>query len=162
MKRVLLALALLCAPAVAQQPAPRPDEEIQKVVTVKYVDPEALRNLLANFGIITRVDSRLKVITLSGTRSRVTTAEDAIKQLDVPAAAQKDIELTVYFVVASDQPNLTPAETDSAGPAKHGRHPEDHIPVQDLRAARRALPARAVRGWRVQHRTTERRPSHDV
>jgi len=108
MKRVLLLLVLVWAPAVGQEPASRPDEQIQTVVTVKYIDPEALRNLLANFPIITRVDSRLRVITLSGTRSRVTTAEDAIKQLDVPAAAQKDIELTVYFVAASDQSNPSP------------------------------------------------------
>jgi len=107
MTRVLVMLALVCAPAVGQEPTVKPDEEIQRVVTVKYVEPEALRNLLQNFGVDTRVDPRLKVITLSGRRSRVTTAEDAIKQLDVPAAALKDIELTVYFVAASDQSNAT-------------------------------------------------------
>jgi hypothetical protein len=59
----------------------------------------------------------MKVIALSGRRSRVTTAEDAIKQLDVPSAGQKDIDLTVYFVVGSDQANVSgspvPKELDS-------------------------------------------------
>jgi len=50
----------------------------------------------------------MKVIALSGPRSHVITAEDAIKQLDVPSAARKDIDLTVYFVVASDQSSPNP------------------------------------------------------
>src|ERR1051326_2381592 len=107
MKRYLLALALVAAPLLAQQSAFNPEERIQKLVTVKYADPRAFQNLLQNFGVDVRVDQQMKVIALSGPRCRVTTAEDAIKQLDVPAAAQKDIELTVYFVVAGDQPNLT-------------------------------------------------------
>jgi hypothetical protein len=107
MKRVLLALALTAA-LLPAQPAQGPDyEKIQKLVMVKYADPQAIANLLRDFGVDVRPDGRMKVLALSGPRNRVTTAEDAIKQLDVPAAAQKDIELTVYFVVASDQPNLT-------------------------------------------------------
>lgn len=107
MKRVLLAIALLAAPLLAQQ-SQEPNERIQKLVTVKYADPAAIRYLLANFGVDIQVEPRMRVIALSGPRSKVTTAEDAIKQLDVPAAAQKDIELTVYFVAASDQSNPTP------------------------------------------------------
>ncbi|SPE32114.1 conserved exported hypothetical protein [Candidatus Sulfopaludibacter sp. SbA6] len=106
MKRFLLAMALLAAPLPAQ-PSQDPNEQIQKLVTVKYIDPLSLRNLLGNFGVDIRVDSHVRVVALIGPRNRVTTAEDAIKQLDIPAAAQKDIELAVYFVVASDQPNLT-------------------------------------------------------
>ncbi|SPF43499.1 conserved exported hypothetical protein [Candidatus Sulfopaludibacter sp. SbA4] len=102
MKRILLALALLAAPLLAQQPAPNPEEVIQKLVTVKYIDPASIRNLLGNFGVDIRLDERTKVVVLSGPRRKVTTAEDAIKQLDVPAAAQKDIELTVFFVMATD------------------------------------------------------------
>jgi len=107
MKRFLLALALLAAPLLAQEPVLNPEEGIQKLVNVKYIDPAALRNLLGNFGVDIRVDDRINVIVLSGPRRRVTTAEDAIKQLDVPGAAQKDIELTVYFVIAGDQSNMT-------------------------------------------------------
>jgi hypothetical protein len=103
MKRILLALFLLAAPLAAQT-GTNPDEQIQKLVTLKYVDPRAVRTLLGNFGVQVQVDEQLKVIAVSGHRANVTTAEEAIKQLDVPGAAQKDIELTVYFVVGTDGP----------------------------------------------------------
>jgi len=106
MKRVILAMALLAPSLVAQ--SQDPNERIQKLVTVKYVDPAAVRYLLVNFGVDIQANPNMKVVALSGPRSKVTTAEDAIKQLDVPSAAQKDIELTVYFVAASDQSNPTP------------------------------------------------------
>jgi Bacterial type II/III secretion system short domain len=106
MRRLWLIFALVAAPLMAQ-PAPPERGEIQKLVILKYADPQAIENLLRNFGILIRVDPRLKVITLAGPSNRVTTAEDAIKQLDIPAAAQKDIDLTVYFVVGTDQSNFT-------------------------------------------------------
>ncbi|HLK62288.1 MAG TPA: hypothetical protein VKU19_02525 [Bryobacteraceae bacterium] len=107
MKRLLLTLILAAAPMLAQ-PAQslNPDERVQKLVTVKYIDPLTVRRLLTNFGVEIQVDERVKVVALTGTRSRVTTAEDAIRQLDVPTAAQKDVELTVFFVIGSDQANL--------------------------------------------------------
>jgi hypothetical protein len=105
MKRLLLVLALIAAPVTAQPPQDA-NENIQKLVTLKYADPQVVRRLLANFGVQIQSEDRTKVIALSGLRNRVTTAEEAIKQLDVPSAAEKDIELTIYFVVGSDQPNL--------------------------------------------------------
>jgi len=101
MKRVLLALALMAAPVLAQT-GPDPNAEIQKLVTLKYADPRAIRNLLTNFGVDVRIDEQLKVIAVSGHRANVTTAEEATKQLDVPAAAQKDVDLTVYFVLGTE------------------------------------------------------------
>jgi len=104
MKRIVLAMALMAASALAQV-GQDPNERIQKLVQVKYADANSFQNLLLNFGVDVRTDSRMKVVALTGPRSRVTTAEDAIKQLDVPSAAQKDVDLTVYFVVGSDQAN---------------------------------------------------------
>jgi hypothetical protein len=116
MKRLIMALALMAMPILAQV-GQDPTETIQKLVTLKYADPQSVAGLLHDFGVDVRVDSRMKVIALSGRRNRVTTAEDAIKQLDVPSAGQKDIDLTVYFVVASDQANVAgspiPKELDS-------------------------------------------------
>src|SRR5690348_13273740 len=100
MKRLILALALVAASLMAQPQDP--NERIQKLVTVKYADPQSIANLLRDFGVDVRPDPRMKVLALSGPRNRVTTAEDAIKQLDQPSQAQKDVEMTVYFVVASD------------------------------------------------------------
>lgn len=101
MKRLLLALILIAAPVLAQTGSD-PNEQIQKVVVLKYAEPRAVENLLGNFGVQTRVDPQMKVITLSGHRANVTTAEEAIKQLDIPSAAQKDIELTVFFLLGTD------------------------------------------------------------
>jgi hypothetical protein len=105
MKRLILCLALT-VPVLAQTNQD-PNETIQKLVALKYADPLTISALLADFGVNRRSDQNLKVIALSGHRSNVMTAEDAIKQLDVPSAAHKDIDLTVYFVVASDQTNPT-------------------------------------------------------
>src|SRR5579863_2867581 len=101
MKRLILALILAAAPLAAQT-ADSSSERIQKLVTLKYAEASTVRRLLSNFGVEIQWDDHSKVIALSGPRNRVTTAEDAIKQLDVPGAQQKDIELTVYFVIGSD------------------------------------------------------------
>jgi hypothetical protein len=99
MKRLLLT-ALLLAPLVVAQ------EQVQKVVPLKYADPQSLVRLLSPFGVNMQYDNRMRVITISGNKDRVSVAEDAIKQLDVPSAAQKDIELTAYFVTGSNNAAL--------------------------------------------------------
>jgi hypothetical protein len=112
MKRLMIILVL--ALPLAAQSNQDPNERIQRLVTLKYADPQTVSNLLADFGVDRRYDQNLKVIALSGRRANVMTAEDAIKQLDVPSAAHKDIDLTVYFVVASDlsQNDLAPIPAD--------------------------------------------------
>jgi len=115
-KRLILSLVLITGAAFAQTPGSDPNEEIRKIVTVKYIDPNAVVNLLRDFNVGTRADTRLKVVALSGRRANVTVAEEAIKQLDVPSAGQKDIDLTVYFVVGSDQaPEGSPIPADLQG-----------------------------------------------
>ncbi|HEX3748719.1 MAG TPA: hypothetical protein VHW09_32555 [Bryobacteraceae bacterium] len=113
MKRMLLAVALMMTPLLAQS-GPDPNEQIQKVVVLKYADPRAVENLLGIFGVQTRVDPQMKVITLSGHRANVTTAEEAIKQLDIPGAAQKDIDLTIFFLLGTDNsgPTGSPVPAD--------------------------------------------------
>ncbi len=104
-KLIALALLVLTPLAAQQTTAQDPNEEVRKVVSLKYADPVSIQMLLRDFGVAVRADTRLKMIALTGRRANVTTAEEAIKQLDVPAAQQKDIELTIYFVVGTDQPN---------------------------------------------------------
>src|SRR5436309_2880661 len=102
MKRALLLALLAALPVMAQPP-----EKVQKLVALKYVDSQSVGALLRVFGLDSIwPDSHLKVISLSGDKARVASAEEAIKQLDVPSAAQKNIELTVYFVVGSDQTGM--------------------------------------------------------
>src|SRR5580700_7729152 len=102
MKRmeILIAALLLVGPVMAQgDPAkPQPPERVQKLVTLKYVDPQSIQNLISMFNVDVRVNGQMKVVALSGTKEHLAAAEEAIKQLDVPSAAQKNIELTVYFV----------------------------------------------------------------
>jgi hypothetical protein len=98
MKRLLIAALLLAAPVLAQ-------DRVQKLVTLKYADPQAIQSLIRNvFPVDISVNEQMKVIALSATsKERLAAAEEAIKQLDVPSAAQKNIEITVYFVAGSDQ-----------------------------------------------------------
>jgi hypothetical protein len=104
MKRIMIGLALLAGTVLAQTNVD-PNERVQKLVPVKYVDPNAVQLLLMNFGVEMRADQRLRTVALTGRRSALLTAEEAIKQLDEPGAAQKDIELTVYFVVGAEGPS---------------------------------------------------------
>lgn len=139
MKRILLALALMAAPVLAQT-ASDPNEQIQKLVTLKYADPRAIRNLLGNFGVNVQMDEQMKVLALSGHRANVTTAEEAIKQLDVPGAAQKDIDLTVYFVVGSDDPgqagSAIPADLQSTVAALKSTFPYKAYSMLDVLSLR--------------------------
>ncbi|HTS64230.1 MAG TPA: hypothetical protein VMH28_19545 [Candidatus Acidoferrales bacterium] len=99
MKRVLVAVLLLAAPVMAQQSP----ERTTKLVHLKYVDPEAIRGVISQFGVTVMPNSSMKVMTLNGLPGSIAAAEAALQQLDV---APKDIELVVHFVVGSDQPNL--------------------------------------------------------
>jgi hypothetical protein len=102
MKRALLVLALALAPVWGQEQA-KPEERIARIVHLKYADPRAMATLIRPFGVDATWDDRLKVMTLTGRKPLVEEAENAIHELDVPNAAQKDIDLTVYFVVGTDE-----------------------------------------------------------
>jgi len=108
MKTLLLIAALACS-AAAQQEA-----RSQTIVPLKYLDPFAVQNLLHDFGVDIRGDRQLKVVALNGRPAAIETAIAALKRLDVPAAAQKDIDLTVFFVVGRDdnEPSAGPVPQD--------------------------------------------------
>ncbi len=93
----MMTMMLLAAPVWAQ------NEPVHRLVTLKYADPYAAQSLLKNFGVSIQADRQMKVLALSGPKSAVETAEAALKQLDAPNVAQKDVDLTVYFVVGRDE-----------------------------------------------------------
>jgi len=97
--KTLVLIAALAFSAVAQ-----PEAQTQKIVVLKFLDPFAVQNLLRDFGVGIRADRQLKVVALNGRPAAIETAVAALKQLDVPTPApvQKDIELTVFFVVGRD------------------------------------------------------------
>jgi hypothetical protein len=102
MKRLAIAAAWLAFPLLAQQP-----ERTTKLVRLKYADPQTLRNIISQFGVNVMPESGMKVMTIEGTQPHLAAAEAAIQQLDV---APKNVELTVHFVVGTDQatPNTSP------------------------------------------------------
>lgn len=102
MKRFLLAAMLMILPIAAQQKEVK-EERTTKLVRLKYVDPEAIRGMISQFGVTAMPNSPMKAMTLSGLPAQIAAAEAALQQLDV---APKNIELVAYFVVGSDKPNL--------------------------------------------------------
>jgi hypothetical protein len=109
-KRILLGLAMAGAlvaqtavvPPSAQ--APEPPRQ-QRVFMLKYADARNVANVLDIFGYGIKADRDLHVVAVSAPAETMSAVEDAIKRLDVPAAAPKDIDLIVYMVVASEQPS---------------------------------------------------------
>jgi hypothetical protein len=84
-----------------------PAQDEARLVRVKYADPMAVMYLVRPFGVNAMPDAKLKVITISGKRPNLDAAEAAIKELDVPSAAPKDVDLTAYFVIGTDESAAT-------------------------------------------------------
>ena len=101
MKRMILWAVLLAAPLMAQAPAA--DARVNKLLTLKNADPNSVAPMFNQWGVSIVPNNQIKTLSISGPADKVAAVEAAIKQLD---AAPKTIELTVYFVVGGDQPNL--------------------------------------------------------
>ncbi|HLK19897.1 MAG TPA: hypothetical protein VKT81_13125 [Bryobacteraceae bacterium] len=110
MKKLLI--ALFVAGALLAQ------DRVQKVVTIKNGNRNGILHTLqelapTNGMVITTSDA--DHLILSGPKDTVAGFEEIVKQLDIPPIVKKDIETTVYMVVASTQSaNATslPAELD--------------------------------------------------
>ena len=100
MKRLCVVVVMSALSLLAQGPA---QQRISRLVTVKYADPTGMINLVRMFGVEVQVNGGMKVLAINGFPDAVAAAETAIHQLDI---APRNIELTVYFVVGSDQANL--------------------------------------------------------
>ena len=98
MKRFLL--TLLCAAALFAQ------EPISRVVQIKHFQPDfasPVLEILSAGKVRWRPDNNLKYVALHGPAELVEAMEAAIKKLDVPAPATKNIELTFHMLLASPQ-----------------------------------------------------------
>jgi hypothetical protein len=115
MKRLAIILIALLAPLLAAE------EVTRKVVEVRYANPNAIRDMLANFGVDARADGRLKAIVLSGPANAVAQAEAAITKLDVPQPAEKNIEMLAYLVLASNDASTASEPADLAPAIKQMR-----------------------------------------
>ena len=108
MKSILCALVTavtLFAQETAPPPAiPKPNQN--RVFVLKYADARNVANVLSVFGVgALKADRDLHVVAVSAPSDVMPVVEEAVNRLDVPTAAPKDIDLTVYMVVASEQGN---------------------------------------------------------
>ena len=79
-----------------------------KLFQIKYVDPGELRAALSMFrSSISYSGGGLRVLSVRAPKEIMPAIEDAIKRLDVPMP-RKDAELTIYVLLASDQPSAAP------------------------------------------------------
>jgi len=103
-------MTLLSAGTIlAQEPRPMVPERVQRVITIKNGNLPGIfrmiRDLLAGSNVVVSSDN--DHLVLSGPKEAVAGFEEIIKQLDVPPPlppAKKNIETTVYMIIASAQP----------------------------------------------------------
>jgi hypothetical protein len=116
---IFVALMLLHSPVAAQaqqpkpptppaqeQPARPPAEEkdwVSRVFEIKYADVGRLAEVFRAFGLAIVANRDLKILAVRGPREIMATIEEAIKRLDVPPPPVKNIEVTVYLLMASEQ-----------------------------------------------------------
>ncbi len=90
-----------------------------RIFPVRYIDPNQLQQVLSMFRSQSNPNTQLRVISVRAPKEIMPAIEDAIKRLDIPAAmVSKNADLTVYILMASDQPaqdnipaNLQPVVT---------------------------------------------------
>lgn len=78
---------------------------VQKLFILKYADPAQIRPLLSVFGAQVTPNSDLHALAVAAEPTVMPAIEDAIKRLDVPAAAPQNIELTVYYLIGGESEN---------------------------------------------------------
>jgi len=104
MKKIWMVL-LLAAAAMAQQETKAekpPKEVVQKLFILKYADPGQIRQLLQVFDATVSQSGELHALTVKASPEAMRAIEEAIQKLDVPSAMPKDVEMTVFLLVASD------------------------------------------------------------
>jgi hypothetical protein len=78
-----------------------------KIFQIKYVDPNELRQVLSMFrSNVSYSGGNLRVLSVRAPKEIMPAIDDTIKRLDVPMP-RKDAELTIFVLLASDQPNTT-------------------------------------------------------
>lgn len=107
MRRVLLGLLLAAGLLSAGQDAKKADTaqkkpQVQRLFILKYADPNQLMDLLRVFDAQVRQNADMHALAIEATPEAMRAIEDAIQKLDVPSALPKNIELTIYLLVATD------------------------------------------------------------
>jgi len=104
--------------AEAQQAGTQPEPAFtrtQRLIEVKYADPERLNNLLNGPGVSIRYDRTMHVLQVWGTKQAVDDVEAMVKKLDVPPL---DVDLTVYLISGNSQASADEVPKDLAPTTK--------------------------------------------
>ncbi len=105
----LCVLTLLAVPSLAQEaePGQKPpssatnEELVTRIFRVEYADIRDLANVIDIFGGRIQPEPDLGVIGWTGPASMLPAVEAAVASLDVAPTPAPNVELTVYFLVAS-------------------------------------------------------------
>lgn len=126
---LLMLAALSCAAQDKENNPPKPpDATVQKLFVLQYADPQQVAHLLGMFGGSLIIPSKeMHAIAVKADQREMAVIEDAIKHLDVPSAAPKNIELTVNLIVGSEAENgmggAVPKELESVVTQLKGAFP---------------------------------------
>ena len=145
-------IALLCAGALLAQ------DRVQKVVTIKNGNRNGilhtLQELAPTNGMVISTSDNDHLI-LSGPKDTVAGFEEIVKQLDVPPVVKKDVETTVYMIIASMQSaNAAPLASDLDPVVKQLKN---DFQLQELSALGQFCAQVARRRARRHHRIPSRR-----
>jgi hypothetical protein len=107
MKRMWIALVLAAALSLAAQDTKNGETapkklQVQRLFILKYADPLQLMDLLRVFDASVRQNTEMHALAIAASPEAMRAIEDAIQKLDVPAAMPKNVEMTVFLLVASD------------------------------------------------------------
>ena len=106
MKRIAVVLMLAAVAWAGQDNKNTPQKPapvyVEKLFVLKYADPGPVMNLVRALGGSGTENTQMRAIAVTAEKGAMVVIEEAVKQLDAPAAAPKNIELTVYLIVGTD------------------------------------------------------------
>jgi hypothetical protein len=107
MKRMWIALVLAAAVSLAAQDTKKGETapkkpQVQRLFILKYADPSQLMDLLRVFDASVRQSGEMHALAIEASPEAMRAIEDAIQKLDVPAAMPKNVEMTIFLLVATD------------------------------------------------------------
>lgn len=118
MKRLVTFAMLCCVPLCAQQAQPASSGTSatltekpkvvyqQKLFILKYADPQRVSALLSVFNPSMSANAEMHALAVTAPAETIQAIEEAIAKLDVPSAAPKDFDFTVYLVVGTEGDNI--------------------------------------------------------
>jgi hypothetical protein len=140
MKRIAGVLMLAAVSWAAQdnknaQSKP-PTAYVEKLFVLKYADPGPVMNLVRALGGSGNENIQMRAIAVTAEKGAMTVIEDAVKQLDTPAAAPKNIDLTVDLIMGteaeSSMGNPVPKELENVVAQLKGAFPFKNYRQVDL------------------------------